>query len=242
MLKFKKFLVLLIVTSSFIQTSDGMSKKLLLSVLNSTEFHTTQEKRNLFMSMGLVYINKLVYSSHLIKHASQCFVDKSKISDYPEDHDFKMKIQSQYIAPISIKYINDRIGFGAYTQKDLNKGDFIGEYTGSVDHISMSSDPTYAWHYPISHSKEAILQKTLFNEYCINASYFGNELQFVNDNKDSSNCDIEYIMTKNKAIHLIYVALKDIKAGEQLTVDYGDDYWNKKRKFYELAQHGDTQD
>lgn len=111
-----------------------------------------------------------------------------------------------------------RAGKGLFTKRLIEKGTDILEYTGKVT----------SWK-DANHKDGANLYIFYVNRnHVIDASIKGNNLaRYVNDAKGISkikgtnnNCVYEI---KNKKV--ILVSTKRIKAGEELLVEYGKDYW-----------------
>lgn len=133
------------------------------------------------------------------------------------------EIEKSHVAPVIIQKVNDQIGYGLFAAEDLKKGDFIGEYTGVIrvcEEITEtfedgSYETDFSWDYPDTVG-DVVLE--------INGRLEGNELRFVNHNKNF-NLDVEHTIHNGQWL-IFFVAHRDIKAEEQLFVSYGDEYWS----------------
>lgn len=144
---------------------------------------------------------------------------------------YSEQIAAGYHAPICIKYINKIIEYGAYAEDFIKRGDMVVEYTGVIEEDTLfDEDNLYLWTYP------TIMYKTVPGKkrrkkikYCINAEKVGNYARFINHSQRKyQNVGIRITPCKGKW-HVIYVAKKDIKPGEQLLTYYGMDYWRDRK-------------
>ena len=119
-----------------------------------------------------------------------------------------------------VYHVNDQVGYGVSADQDFKSGDFLMEYTGVV--VKESSDTTFTWSYPPGGGN---LRGT---KYSLDGRTCGNEGRFVN-HSDEPNVETKFVFQDN-SWHLIYVAKKEIKTGEQLFVNYGSGYWTTREK------------
>ncbi|MFC1478269.1 SET domain-containing protein-lysine N-methyltransferase [Candidatus Margulisiibacteriota bacterium] len=122
-------------------------------------------------------------------------------------------------------YIADTgvFGQGLFANDSFKPGGFIGEYAGAVV-------PKYS-------GEEVNLYKFLYEPYPgftqadkkleLDGKYNGNHTRFINHN-DEPNTAGAYIAYQGRW-HIIFFATKEIKKGEQITFNYGHDYWQKMR-------------
>lgn len=132
-------------------------------------------------------------------------------------------IESSRIAPVYIEKVDEKIGYGLFALENLKKGEFIGEYTGVIrecvevtetfDDGSYETD--FSWDYPDETGKVTLE---------INGRLNGNELRFVNHDKND-NLAVEHTLHHGQWL-IFFVANRDISAGEQLLVSYGEEYWS----------------
>ena len=149
---------------------------------------------------------------------------KENIDEFKElDNRYGKLIEGSYVAPVYIKKINEKIGYGLFAMENIRKDDFIGEYTGVIDVTKEitetfddgSYETDFSWDYPDETGKV---------ELEINGRQEGNELRFVNHNK-VFNLNVEHTLHEKQWL-IFFTAKRDIKADEQLFVSYGDEYWS----------------
>lgn len=115
---------------------------------------------------------------------------------------------------------------GVYATKPLRKGHVFGQYAGKL--VKASS-----LRRCLDLQNDYIMD--ISDNYCIDASEYGNETRFMNDYRGfASHSNAEYSV-KTEGVPYVtidVVASRDIKAGEQILLDYGSEYWRscKKRK------------
>ena len=143
------------------------------------------------------------------------------------------EIRSGYIADISVGWINDNIGYGAITNRDIKKDTYIGEYTGVVQRKTQTyfTSNDYLWEHVPPPYDSMILIKDYFS-CCINAKYKGNYTRFINHSNDN-NLETRYIFCEG-LLHVCFMSNIFIPAGTQLTYHYGPKYWKKRKKKQDL--------
>ncbi|MDY6906324.1 MAG: SET domain-containing protein-lysine N-methyltransferase [Thermodesulfobacteriota bacterium] len=135
-------------------------------------------------------------------------------------------IENAYIAPVYIKKINDRIGFGLFAAAEIPVSSFIGEYAGVVQisgkythcyHSEKGYESDYSWYYPDEPEGAPPLE--------INGRFAGNEMRFANHAEDPNLC-VEHTLYDGQWV-LFFTAGRDIQKDEQLLISYGDAYWEE---------------
>ncbi|GAB4231745.1 MAG: hypothetical protein Tsb0021_10250 [Chlamydiales bacterium] len=111
------------------------------------------------------------------------------------------------------------MGYGLFAEQELQKGTYLGEYTGLVRRWCLGEETTYAVQYPT--------KSGIYNTYIIDAKSYGNETRFINHH-ERPNLRIECVVRKS-LLHFVFFAVRDIAIGEELTCHYGDDYWQYRR-------------
>ncbi len=135
---------------------------------------------------------------------------------------YRTQISRCAIADVSVQWIDSLWGFGLFANSSIKKGTYIGEYTGNVRRLYRTSPNhnAYCFHYP-----------TRFwsvKYYVIDSLREGNQMRFANH---SDNPTMEPKCAVDRGLlHLIFFTLKDIESGEQLTFNYGEDFWHKRHK------------
>lgn len=131
-----------------------------------------------------------------------------KPESYVED------IKNKRNAPVYIKYVNQKCGYGVFAREDIPDRHFIAEYTGIVRKKDFSKDKAayeYCWGFPPP------------TKFLIDAKFAGNFTRFINHN-DDHNVEMIYVPVDGRW-HLAYVAKKPIKKDQQLLANYGKPYW-----------------
>ena len=191
-------------------------------------FSTPEARRQLFEELGVTYISEPQFT----KHPSLAQIRPEDYSGYKgnkQEHQklteqYGSQIAQQYMAPVSIQYISEEVGYGLYANEDIKAGDFIGEYAGRVVQGGVK-DTTWSWSYPINANANSTLAG---NVYSMDSKKYGNELRFVNDD-EGHNLVVKFVF-QGSCWHIIYVAKKDIAKGEQLLISYGDSYWKSRKR------------
>lgn len=135
---------------------------------------------------------------------------------------YHWEINNGFLTDCYVKKTNDEIGYGLYALKDLSEGFFVGEYTGFVRSISRLHPNLneYCVHYPTKFFS--------WNYTVIDALEEGNLLRFAN-HSDQPNLTPQWVCL-NKIMHLIFIANQPIAKGAELTINYGKDFWKKRKK------------
>jgi len=108
-------------------------------------------------------------------------------------------------------------GYGAVASTTVQSGEFIGEYVGEI----ITNEDGKRRIERISNLKSNEAQyyiMELDSHRSIDAHWFGNEMRFVNHSCDP-NCTAKTIMSERDT-HLVLVAIRNIKRGEELSFDY----------------------
>jgi SET domain-containing protein len=123
-------------------------------------------------------------------------------------------------------------GKGLFTDCDIEKGEEIVEYKGEivpwsvVEERSAKGHEGYAFYISERYSVDAYFTPKAMGRYANDAKGFG-RIEGLRNNS-------QYIIKRKKGERKVYiVASRNIKAGSEILVDYGSDYWrylNKKPK------------
>lgn len=117
-------------------------------------------------------------------------------------------------------------GKGLFTSEDIGKGELIIEYIGEVT----------TWD-EVRHDTENLYIYFVTEDYVINAKNFPDAIaRYAND---------AHGLTRKRGVHnnsrfvnidgkIFIKAVKLIRAGEEIFVDYGKDYWDTVKKNKEL--------
>lgn len=117
-----------------------------------------------------------------------------------------------------IQWIDPQMGYGVFALNDLPPATFVGEYTGEVRKCRWSDKSNYyCYDYSIG-------EKTPF---LIDAEQQGNLTRFINHSRNS-NLEPVSVYSGNR-MHLILLTKSLVKKGDELTYNYGPDYWKKRK-------------
>jgi len=139
---------------------------------------------------------------------------------------FIKEIENAYIPDVSIRWINEVVGYGLFAEENLEAGCFIGEYTGIVrknNRRYFEALNNYCYEYPVP--------DYIDRSFVIDATQ-GNVTRFINH---SFNPNLKPIhVFYDHFYHLIFLAISPIKKGSQLSYDYGQNYWYIREKPVDL--------
>ncbi len=129
------------------------------------------------------------------------------------------------IPDVAIRWMHEKIGYGLFTTKPFKKWQYIGEYTGILRRRSLffPNINDYCFMYP----REWIASRA----YTIDSEKHGNYTRFIN-HRDYPNCESVSVY-HDGVFHILFRAIEDIPAGEELTYDYGGIYWLRRKKLKE---------
>jgi hypothetical protein len=158
---------------------------------------------------GIRYLDELVFEPELER--------KLMRSHQLSKHRFTWK-RLPARAPVSIRFIDAKIGFGVFAERDLAEGELIGEYTGMVSSEITGNDFTYLHSYPaLTWGEEELF-------LVVDALTMGNETRFLNHSDAGGVSHIEDYYF-NGHWHILFKVTSPVAKGEQLFVDYGAGYW-----------------
>jgi len=137
-----------------------------------------------------------------------------------EEEDCKALMEGA-VADVTIVWVDERWGFGLVSNRDLQEGDWVGAYTGMVRPIPLwHPDPNgYCLRYPTWWIE--------MRTYVIDSQKYGNATRFVN-HSENPNLAFSCLVYK-RLLHFVLRAARFIPRGTMLTMDYGSDYWRRRR-------------
>jgi len=124
-------------------------------------------------------------------------------------------IESSYTPKVSVRWISQEVGYGLFAEEDLPENSYVGEYVG---HIRKNNEHGELNHYLY---KYPVLDE-IGRNYVIDATC-GNLLRFAN-HSFAFNMKHTYAFA-NRFYHAIFITIRPIVKGEQLTYSYGKNYW-----------------
>uniref|UniRef100_A0A1I8EPJ7 Histone-lysine N-methyltransferase n=1 Tax=Wuchereria bancrofti TaxID=6293 RepID=A0A1I8EPJ7_WUCBA len=119
-------------------------------------------------------------------------------------------------------YRTRKYGWAVRTCSLILKGSFVCEYTGELisdADADKREDDTYLFE---------IVDET--SAYCIDAKFKGNVSRFINHSCEANLVTLRVVWDANirHLPHICFYAKRDIQQGEELTIDYGNQWWDVK--------------
>ncbi|KAJ4365996.1 hypothetical protein N0V95_000373 [Ascochyta clinopodiicola] len=121
---------------------------------------------------------------------------------------------------IDLRWVSDLLGVGAYALNSFTKYMVLGEYLGELVPGSFLPEKGTGGDRYFYDVKDEENETVAF----VDALRVGNWTRFVNHSCDPNTaCDMERV---GRGLRHVVVARKNIKKGEQVTLDYGKEYWD----------------
>jgi len=187
----------------------------------------------LFVEYGIRYLKRSEYAVTLTEKQS---TKSPYYLEYKEDFDvleeqFGSFIRESYVAPCQVAYLGLDLNYGLYSVEEIPEGAFLAEYTGIVGtarrHRRMKDrlggySTDYAWTFPV---------RRFWRPLELDGRLQGNETRFIN-HSFSPNVRMEHCLIDRKWV-LFLITERKIQPGEQIFVNYGEEYWTGgKRELY----------
>uniref|UniRef100_A0A673M1D9 Histone-lysine N-methyltransferase EHMT1-like n=1 Tax=Sinocyclocheilus rhinocerous TaxID=307959 RepID=A0A673M1D9_9TELE len=121
----------------------------------------------------------------------------------------------------------ERKGWGVRALQDIHEGTFVCEFAGEI----ISDGEANVREYD---SYMFNLDNKVGEVYCIDAQFYGNVSRFMNHLCEPNLFPVR-VFTKHQDMRFPRIALyasKAIQAGDELGFDYGDPYWQIKKKYF----------
>eukprot|EP00644_Phytophthora_capsici_P006296 jgi/Phyca11/117022/e_gw1.32.376.1 len=131
-------------------------------------------------------------------------------------------------------------GLSVVAGEDIDAGEVLGHYLGELEHVSVSRAGR-----PRNNGYRLVLRQrperpTHSIRVSINAESMGGLMRFANH---SCQPNAEFFEVANGRRTTVVVATTaDVRRGEEITVDYGDDLWFVCRCQFVGCRHRDIQD
>lgn len=160
-------------------------------------------------------------SQNTFKDPIEVYQKGLQVSVTPEQKElgkrFIDQIDAAYIPEVSLHDLGEKLGYGLFAEEIILEGAYVGEYTGHVrknDQRYSTPQNNYCYEYPILDELE--------RSYVIDATA-GNLTRFINHSYEPNLKPVH--VYHEGYFHLIFIALKMIQKGEQLSYNYGKQYW-----------------
>ncbi|XP_035999894.1 uncharacterized protein LOC118564814 [Fundulus heteroclitus] len=118
------------------------------------------------------------------------------------------------------RYINKEKGYGVFTSKNIEPGEFLLEYSGK--HITGSEGEALFKKYSDANAAFLYFYSFQGKTCCVDGSKNTQLGRFINDDHINPNSKIKIVMDEKKSPHLCVFATTKINAGEEIVYDYGD--------------------
>lgn len=149
-----------------------------------------------------------------------------KYSKWGQEHrqnalKYKNELTTGFVADVSIRWIDDDVGFGVFAEQDFESHTYIGEYTGDVRSLSRwrPDSNAYCLQYPTRFFS--------WKYFIIDAFKMGNETRFINHSSEP-NLELSCLVDRGLC-HLVFFTNQQIKKSDELTFDYGPDFWRHRK-------------
>jgi uncharacterized protein len=142
-------------------------------------------------------------------------------------HYYSRDILECRIPDVTIAWIDEKFGYGVWTNRDIPAFTFIGEYTGTLrrPYFFKDKENYYCFNYYITMS---FWEQNIRAPYLIDAQDGGNFIRYIN-HSDAPNLDIASAY-HGGMLHILFFTKSFIPKGTQLGYDYGPIYWEKRSK------------
>ncbi len=132
---------------------------------------------------------------------------------------FDKELRSSLSPRLSVRYLNEEIGFGLFAEQKIPACSFVGEYTGIVKEYNkrLMKDKIYCIRYNCWQAGQ--------KRFVIDAETHGNYTRFINHSYEP-NLALQSIYWKGVP-RMIFISLQEIREGSQLTFDYGRSFWKE---------------
>lgn len=177
--------------------------------------------------LGVEYLPHLSFIDSMteIKVQSQCAKAEKKGWILPRQkwlgHFYAKGVRGGVALDLTIAWIDDKIGYGVWTNSAIPANAYVGEYTGILRKRRFFGrwQNSYCFDYYIGETR---------SRYVIDAEKAGNHTRFINHSA-TPNLETASLYCDG-LFHVIVYANREIPAGTQLCYDYGENYWKKRGK------------
>jgi uncharacterized protein len=184
--------------------------------------------KDFLKSFDFRYLKTLHFPNYeaLKSSINKCPSSYSSIFFSQDAHRLGRQYQHKFIkgdtADLSIHWIDNTLGYGVFAESTIDEDAYVGEYTGLVRRFfRFKPDPNaYCFHYPTRFWSTKV--------FVVDALHEGNIMRFVN-HSDIPNLT-PVCMVDRGLTHIAFMTTRLIDKGEQLTIDYGENYWKRRTK------------
>jgi uncharacterized protein len=143
-------------------------------------------------------------------------------ANMPMNAEYLTELQAGSSVALSIKWIDEVLQWGVFADQDIAVGSLIGEYTGVVRRLFRHhpDQNAYCLRYPT--------RWWSLKYYIVDALHEGNIMRFVNHSR-RPNLEPACLVDR-RLLRQVLIASETISAGTQLTFNYGEDYWIRRKQ------------
>lgn len=180
----------------------------------------------------LEFVKNPVFDSYEILEEVLAFTKKAKKEDrIPQERVwlgayFNLELEKGVHPLVSIQFINDEVGFGVFAGQKIPACSYVGEYTGVIKRRDAKKIKNEI--YSVRYSIWDLLKK----KYVLDAKEKGNFTRFINHSK-TPNLSLQSVYWRGIP-RMVFVSLRKISLGEQLSFDYGTFFWKETKEIPEL--------
>jgi hypothetical protein len=130
--------------------------------------------------------------------------------------------KAQILPPsLSLRWIDDKVGWGVFAERDIQALEFIAEYSGLVrKRTKHDCKNAYCFEYPIKLGEPSA--------YVIDAQDMGGISRYINHSEEPNLTSLSVHLDGFN--HIILYSIKPIPKNAQLCYDYGPGYWKARPK------------
>jgi hypothetical protein len=178
------------------------------------------------------YLSQLQFESEKIRTKMQKLYKKALDNEWITSrqrwlgHYYAQGIRGKMAVDLTIRWIDEKVGYGLWTNRDIPANGFVGEYTGLLRKRRFWGrwKNLYCFDYTVGAGRSSSI--------VLDCQDFGNHTRFINH---SSCPNLKLVSVYcDRMIHVILYANKAIPAGTQLCYDYGEEYWAGRSYLREL--------
>ena len=132
---------------------------------------------------------------------------------------FDKELQKGAHPKVSIRFIDEGVGFGVFAAQKITPCSFVGEYVGVIKERKKKE----------LNGKIHVMRYTVWEmgrrKFIVDAEKMGNFTRFINHSEEP-NLSLQSVYWRGIP-RMIFVAIKEIPEGAQLTFDYGTFFWKE---------------
>ncbi len=129
---------------------------------------------------------------------------------------YDRELQKAIHPPVEIRHIDPEVGHGVFATKKIPACTYVGEYVGLIQQKTTHQlkEKRHCLRYAVWEAKR---------NFCIDAEHKGNFTRFLNHSA-KPNLGLQSIYWRGIP-RMIFISLREIREGAQLTFDYGSHFW-----------------